>query len=114
MSTKDDIITYISNINPDFAGHSSLDFFVTQVMNELNENSLTVMYIPACAYLVCHKLSVIDLYKSGASGTITREKLKDQEIQYSNSGNKTGNNFTTGYYQEYLNLINNVFGGFVV
>ena len=114
MGTKDDIVTYITNINPDFAIHSSLDFFVNQVINELNENSLQSLYIPACSYLVCHKLSVINLYKSGASGTISKEKLGDQEIQYNSSSNKSGNNFTTGYYQEYLNIINNIFGGFVV
>jgi len=115
MGVKDDVKEYVGHINSAFSSHPSLDFFTTQVMNDLNEGTLENFYVSACAYLVCHKLQTLNLYNKSSSGLVTREKLGDQEVQYANpSGNNPSGGYITGYYQEYLNIMKNVFGGFIV
>lgn len=115
MSLRDDIIEYVGHINSDYSAHSSLNFYTTQVMNHLNYDRLQSLYVSACAYLICHKIWTINRYKNGNSGLITKEKLGDQEITYSNSGNGIKNNPNISpYYQEFLLIMNNLFGGDVV
>jgi hypothetical protein len=114
MASKQDVIDYITNIDGNYVHHSSLNFFVDSVMNELSSDVLGNLYVPACAYLVCSKLYSINMLKSGASGPITKEKLGDQEITYSDASKTNNKNYTATnmYYVEYLNTIANCFGGF--
>jgi hypothetical protein len=114
MSTKQDVIAYITNIDGNFVHHQSLNFFVDSVMNELSSDVLGKLYVPACAYLVCSKLYSINLLKSGVAGSITKEKLGDQELTYADS-TKTNSKLYTAtnlYYVEYLNIISNCVGAF--
>ena len=113
MTTKDKIIQYIGALDASFLTHPSLDAFVDMEMSTHKESVLKHLYIPAIAYIVAHKISVLKLASSGTSGLITKEKLGDQEIQYSSGGSGSKDTpFYTVYYQEYKRLISSIVGNF--
>jgi hypothetical protein len=113
MNKKTEILNFLGSLNANFLTHPSVNSLVDMEMNIHKETFLKNLYVPAVAYIVAHKLTLLNIASSGASGLITKEKLGDQEIQYgNNSGASKDNTFNTFYYQEYKRLVSSLIGNF--